>query len=31
LLGYDTAPGTMSSERLKLARYGRAEPIAASS
>lgn len=31
LLGYDTAPGTMSSERLKLARYGRTQPIAASS
>jgi hypothetical protein len=29
LLGYDTEPGTMSSERLKLARYGRTEPIAA--
>ncbi|HEX3500660.1 MAG TPA: 2OG-Fe(II) oxygenase, partial [Stellaceae bacterium] len=27
LLGYDTDPGTMSSERLKLARYGRTEPI----
>jgi hypothetical protein len=29
LLGYDTEPGTMSSERLKLARYGRIEPIVA--
>jgi hypothetical protein len=29
LLGYDTEPGTMSSDRLKLARYGRTEPIAA--
>ncbi len=29
LLGYDTEAGTMSSERLKLARYGRTEPIAA--
>jgi hypothetical protein len=29
LLGYDTEPGTLSSERLKLARYGRTEPIAA--
>jgi hypothetical protein len=28
LLGYDTEPGTMSSERLKLARYGRTEPVA---
>jgi hypothetical protein len=28
LLGYDTEPGTMSSERLKLARYGRTEPLA---
>jgi hypothetical protein len=25
LFGYDTAPGTMSSELLKLVRYGRAE------
>lgn len=31
LLGYDTEPGTMSSERLKQARYGRSEPVAASS
>jgi hypothetical protein len=29
LLGYDTEPGTLSSDRLKLARYGRTEPIAA--
>jgi hypothetical protein len=29
LLGYDTEPGRMSSERLKLARYGRTEPIIA--
>ena len=29
LLGYDTAPGTMSSERLKQARYGRTAPITA--
>jgi hypothetical protein len=29
LLGYDTEPGTMSSERLKQVRYGRTEPIAA--
>jgi hypothetical protein len=28
LLGYDTKPGTMSSERLKNNRYGRTEPIA---
>ena len=28
LLGYDTQPGTMSSERLKLRRYGRLEPVA---
>jgi hypothetical protein len=27
LLGYDTKPGTMSSERLKNNRYGRTEPI----
>jgi len=27
LLGYDTAPGTMSSDLLKLVRYGRSEPI----
>jgi hypothetical protein len=26
LFGYDTAPGTMSSELLKLVRYGRSEP-----
>jgi hypothetical protein len=30
LLGYDTKPGTMSSERLKLARYGRIEPVGGS-
>ena len=29
LLGYDTQPGTMSSERLKLRRYGRVVPVAA--
>ncbi len=29
LLGYDTKPGTMSSEVLKLVRYGRSEPVAA--
>jgi hypothetical protein len=28
LLGYDTKPGTISSERLKNNRYGRTEPIA---
>lgn len=28
LLGYDTRPGTMSSELLKLVRYGRSEPVA---
>jgi len=27
LLGYDTQPGTMSSELLKLVRYGRSEPV----
>ncbi|MGO8866426.1 MAG: hypothetical protein ACLQME_08000 [Alphaproteobacteria bacterium] len=27
LLGYDTQPGTMSSERLKLRRYGRLDPL----
>ena len=27
LLGYDTRPGTMSSELLKLVRYGRTEPV----
>ena len=26
LFGYDTEPGTMSSELLKLVRYGRSEP-----
>jgi hypothetical protein len=29
LFGYDTRPGTMSSERLRLGRYGRTEPLAA--
>jgi len=29
LLGDDTESGTLSGERLKLARYGRSEPIAA--
>jgi hypothetical protein len=29
LLGYDTKPDTMSSELLKLIRYGRSEPLAA--
>jgi hypothetical protein len=29
LLGYDTRPGTMSSELLKLVRYGRTEPVSA--
>ena len=29
LLGYDTQPGTMSSELLKLVRYGRSEPVRA--
>lgn len=28
LFGYDTKPGTMSSERLRLGRYGRTEPLA---
>ena len=28
LLGYDTRPDTMSSELLKLVRYGRSEPVA---
>ncbi len=28
LLGYDTAPGTMSSDLLKQLRYGRTEPVA---
>ena len=28
LLGYDTAPGTTSSDLLKLVRYGRTEPLA---
>ncbi len=28
LLGYDTAPGTMSSELLKAVRYGRTESVA---
>jgi hypothetical protein len=27
LLGYDTKPDTMSSELLKLIRYGRTEPL----
>ena len=27
LFGYDTQPGTMSSELLKLVRYGRSEPV----
>jgi hypothetical protein len=27
LFGYDTKPGTMSSELLKLVRYGRSEPV----
>ncbi|HXU59508.1 MAG TPA: hypothetical protein VN710_12190, partial [Verrucomicrobiae bacterium] len=27
LFGYDTKPGTMSSERLRLGRYGRTEPL----
>ncbi len=30
LFGYDTQPGTMSSELLKLVRYGRSEPVATS-
>jgi hypothetical protein len=29
LLGYDTHPGTMSSELLKAVRYGRTEPVSA--
>jgi hypothetical protein len=29
LLGYDTEPGTMSSDLLKSVRYGRTEPVAA--
>ena len=28
LLGYDTKPDTMSSELLKMVRYGRTEPVA---
>jgi hypothetical protein len=28
LLGYDTEPGTSSSDLLKLVRYGRTEPLA---
>jgi hypothetical protein len=28
LLGYDTKPGTMSSDHLRLGRYGRTEPVA---
>lgn len=31
LLGYDTRPGTMSSELLKMIRYGRTEPLATTS
>jgi hypothetical protein len=27
LFGYDTKPDTMSSELLKLVRYGRSEPL----
>ncbi|MGZ4709801.1 MAG: HalD/BesD family halogenase, partial [Acidimicrobiales bacterium] len=27
LLGYDTRPGTMSNDLLKLVRYGRTEPV----
>ena len=29
LFGYDARPGTMSSELLKLVRYGRSEPVTA--
>ena len=29
LFGYDTRPGTMSSELLRQVRYGRSEPLAA--